>query len=400
MDFSRIDLDDDGRSFAAHVGEQLDQIVTEDVHETERRTGDGFNESLHLELGSRGWVMPTWPVDQGGAGLTRRQARILELELACRQAPCILSRTTELVWSAVAEFGQQQLVSELAPEVACGNVRICLGYTEPDGGSDMAAANVRAERSGDKWVINGSKVYTTGAHLAQYVFLLTRSNVTVSKYRGLTMFLVPLDTLGIDIQPIFTYGTERTNVVYYDDVQIADMYRIGPVDGGWTVVHGPLDEEHSVGGSSDGLENTSIGTLFLRQLERALEATVEWAHANTRPDGLPLAHDPVVRNCIGRIAIALEVAYCTTGPMGRVAGSETLIKSISEIIDLVGPEALLAHGTEGAIAGGAIEYSYRWAQGTATYGGTVEIFRNLIAQQVLGLPKPVYTLKNTSPATG
>ena len=102
-------------------------------------------------------------------------------------------------------------------DVARGRVRFCLGYTEPDGGSDIAAAKVRAVQDGDEWVINGSKIFTTGAQNCQYVFLITRTDPTLPKHKGMTMFLVPLDTPGVEIQGIRAFSGERTNIVYYSE---------------------------------------------------------------------------------------------------------------------------------------------------------------------------------------
>ena len=140
------------------------------------------------------------------------------------------------------KYGQPELVAELKPKVAKGEVRFCLGYTEPDGGSDIAAAKTRAVQEGDEWVINGSKMFTTGAHMSQYIFLITRTDPEQPKHRGLTMFLVPTDWPGVEVHALQTIGEERTNITYYGDVRLPDLYRIGPVNDGWTVVHGPLDQ--------------------------------------------------------------------------------------------------------------------------------------------------------------
>jgi alkylation response protein AidB-like acyl-CoA dehydrogenase len=242
MDFSRVPLDAEGQKFLDEVRSFMTEHVTEDVLEEERRTGSGFNERVHLALGRRGWIMPAWPAERGGAGLDPVRARILELEMRRAEVPSITHGTTRLVLSAVEKSGQPDLVAELLPGVAAGTVRFCLGYTEPDGGSDIAAAKTRAVRDGDEWVINGSKIFTTGAQNCQYTFLITRTDPELPKHRGLTMFLVPLASEGVEIQAIRTYGGERTNIVYYSDVRISDRYRtirssIGRVPSARVVVH-------------------------------------------------------------------------------------------------------------------------------------------------------------------
>ena len=284
----------------------------------------------------------------------------------------------------------QNYAAKLKAEVAAGTARFCLGYTEPDGGSDIAAAKVRAVKDGDEWVINGSKIFTTGAQNCQYTFLITRTDPDLPKHKGLTMFLVPLDAPGVEIQGIWAFSGERTNIVYYNNVQISDQYRLGGVNDGWSVLHGPLDEEHSIGDTDDGLADISIGRAFLRPLEAALDTAIDWARD---PPGPTARGQPTTRPCWrgwARIATELEAGICTPGPMGRVKGSLALVEGAAELIDLVGPLALVCSTAPGVPGDGAIDYAHRFAQGTATYGGTVEVFRTIIAQHVLGLPRPTY----------
>ena len=120
-----------------------------------------------------------------------------------------------------------------------------LGFSEPEAGSDVANAQTRAVRDGDEWVINGSKMFTTNAHIADYVFLLTRTNPDVPKHKGLTMFLVPLDRDGVEVQAVYTLSGERTNITFYNDVRVPDSARIGDVDGGWRVLTASLMDEQA-----------------------------------------------------------------------------------------------------------------------------------------------------------
>jgi len=390
MDFSRVPLDGQQQEFLDEVRSFMAEHVTEEVHEEERRTGSGFNERVHLALGEKGWIMPTWPAERGGAGLDPIRARILELEMRRAGVPAITSGTTRLVLSAVEKFARPEVAAELLPGVAAGTVRFCLGYTEPDGGSDIAAAKTRAVRDGDEWVINGSKIFTTGAQNCQYTFLITRTDPELPKHRGLTMFLVPLATPGVEIQAIRTYGGERTNIVYYSDVRISDRWRLGGVNDGWTVLHGPLDEEHGVGRDTVKIADPSIGSSFLATLGRAIDSAVAWACTTNRGDGSRPIDDRLVRYRLGAVAMHMEAGLNTPGPMGRVKGSEALVRGAAELMDLVGPLSLLSEGTPDAEATGAIDYAHRFAQGTATYGGTVEVFHGIIAQHVLGLPRPSY----------
>ncbi|PAK28038.1 hypothetical protein CJD44_00925 [Streptomyces sp. alain-838] len=390
MDFSTVELTEQQRRFSEELRVFLDEIITPEVHEHEERTGDGFNEAVHLALGGRGLLFPAWPAEEGGAGLDPVCRRILALEMERYRVPHVTQSTTALVWDAVARFADPALAAELKPEVAAGRVRFCLGYSDPEGGSDIAAAHLRAVREGEDWVLNGSKMFTTGAHNCQYTFLISRTDPQAPKHKGLTMFLVPLDLPGVDIQAIRTYGGERTNAVYYTDVRVPDRYRLGAVNEGWAVLRGPLDAEHGAGRETDGLADVCQGRVFLWEFERALDATAHWARRAARADGTPVAEDSAFLDRFGRQIVALEAAVVTPGPMGRIAGSLTLIEGMPELMDLVGPEALLTRGAQGALAGGELDFAHRWAQGTATYGGTIEVFKNIVAQHVLGLPRATF----------
>ena len=390
MDFSRVRLDAGQQEFLDEVRSFLAEHVTEEVLEEERRTGSGFNQGVHLALGAKGWLMPTWPAERGGAGLDPVRARILELEMRRARVPSVTASTTNLVVKAVEKHGQPDLVAELLPAVAAGTVRFCLGYTEPDGGSDIAAAKTRAVRDGEEWVINGSKIFTTGAQNCQYTFLITRTDPELPKHRGLTMFLVPLASKGVEIQAIRTYGGERTNIVYYSDVRLPDRYRLGGVNDGWTVLRGPLDEEHGYGRNGAAqIGDTSMGSSFLQTLAHALDGALAWA-TTPRGDGSRPIDDRMVRYRLGLVAMHMEAGFATQGPMARVKGSEALVHGAAQLMDLVGPLSLLSEGSPDAGVTGAIDYAHRFAQGTATYGGTVEVFRGIIAQHVLGLPRPTY----------
>ncbi|WP_033292196.1 acyl-CoA dehydrogenase family protein [Amycolatopsis jejuensis] len=389
MDFGLVELTPAQQAFQREARAFFDEIVTDEVLEEERETGAGFNLDVHLALAARGWLTPEWPVGEGGAGLDPVCCRILHLELVYHQVPRVTAATTRLVWQAAERYlADPRLRAEVKAGVANGTVRMCLGYTDPDGGSDVAGARLKAVRDGDEWVLNGAKTFTTGAQNCQYTFLVTRTDPERPKHRGLTMFLVPLDSPGVEIQAIRTFGGERTNMVYYDGVRVADRYRLGEVNEGWTVLRGPLDEEHGMA-ARDRLADLSMGQGFLRTLEPAFAAALTWA-ATPAADGTRPADDPAVLARLGQIATGYEAALGTPGPMGRVKGAETLIAKSAELIDLVGPQAVLQPGAPGLLGDGALDFAHRFAQGTTIYGGTVEVFRNIIAQHVLKLPRPSY----------
>jgi alkylation response protein AidB-like acyl-CoA dehydrogenase len=387
MDFSAVVLTEAQQAFAEEVRAFLDEHLTQEVYAKRREQAYTFDDGLYLALGSKGWLWPRWRREDGGAELDDVCVRLLETELFRREAPLLSG--TPLIWPGVEAHADPRLSAELKPQVARGTVRICMGYTEPDGGSDIAGAKTRAVRDGDEWVINGQKIFTTGAQYCQYVFLITRTDPTLPKHKGLTMFLVPLDTPGIEIQALHTIGDERTNIVYYSDVRVSDRYRIGEVNNGWSVLHGPLDAEHYIGDTVSKLDDVSPSGYLAHQFEKSVEAAVRWARTVPDTDG-PTIDDKVFLAGIGRMLTEMEAGTCTPGTMGRVKGSDVARLGCEQLIDLIGPAATLPYGADGAISDGVIEFAHRDAQLTATPGGTVEVFRTIIAQHDLGLPRPDY----------
>lgn len=390
MDFSVIRLPPEAESFRHEVTRFLDDHLTEDVLEHDRRTGNGHCPPFHAALGARGWILPMWPVEEGGAGLDPLRARILALELAWRQSMWIsVSRLiTTTIALGVRAWASDELRQEILPGVANGTVLMCLGYTEPDSGSDMAAAKTLATRDGDHWVIRGQKMFTTGAQNAHFVWLLTRTDRQASKTEGLTMFLVPLALPGIEITPIDTLGGERTNTVYFDDVAVSDRYRVGPVGQGWRVVAGALDAEHRMGQIEDrGIgDDGNLGT-WQGLVHRLSDAGLRWAVTTRQPDGSLPIEDPLVRERVAQVALDAEVSFLPGGPMSKVMTAEALIRDAADLLDLVGPAGTLPTGEDGAVCDGEIEFMHRFAQGTAIYGGSIEIFHNLLAERELGLPR-------------
>ena len=385
MDFSAVVLTEAQQAFADELRALLDEHLAGDPQARRREHGGGFDERLYLALGAKGWLWPRWRREDGGAELDDVCVRILETELLKREAP-VHGGAARLVWPVVEAFGAPGLRAELKPQVARGTARFTLGYTEPDGGSDIAGAKTQAVRDGDDWVINGQKNFTSSAQNANYTFLLTRTDPTLPKHHGLTMFLVPLDSEGIERQALPTIGG-LDNTVYYKDVRVADRYRIGEVNNGWSVLRRPLDAEHNLGGQASKLADVSGGVHHMRYLEESVEAAIRWARDARGGDESAMIADPVFLAGIGRILAEAEAGFVTPGPMGRVKGSDVARLGCEQLIDLIGPAAALPYGADGAIGDGVIAFAHRQAQETALAGGSVEVTRNIIAQHDLGLPR-------------
>ncbi|WP_163889183.1 acyl-CoA dehydrogenase family protein [Mycolicibacterium hippocampi] len=392
MDFSRVQLDEDDREFLDETRAFLHGIVTEDVLARDRETGDNFDEGVHLAIGAAGYWEREWKADSERA-FSRVQRRIWELEKRRAHVPWVTAGTTAMIARSVEKFGTQELKDEVMPGVYSGHVRMCLGYTEPEGGSDVATCKTRAvrEADGSSWIINGSKMFTTGAHNCQYVFLITNTDPAAPKHKSLTMFLVPLDAPGIEIQGIRTVDGDRTNIVYYSDVRVDDRYRLGEVNGGWAVVREPLNVEHgAVNAADDGLQDVSIMMHQAGFMAAAADKAAAKA-ALPDPNGRRLIDDGAVAYRLGRSVARMEAALSAPSIFGRVALAQTMRDISPDLMDILGAASALPLGSDGAADDGAAEYVYRFAPLVGIYGGTLEVFRNMIAQYALGLGKPNYS---------
>lgn len=384
MNFGLLELDATQAAFEAEARALLEERWTPDPYvialDHDRPTPE-----LVEELARRGWVHPTTSPEDGGAGLGPVEAQLLTALFDEYRVP---TYNNDLVLPTLRTHGSAELKATVLPDLASGRKSFCLGYSEPDSGSDMAAARTRATRDGDTWVINGAKMFTTYAHESDYVFMLARTGPVEDKHRTLTMFLVPMDAEGIEVQPIWAMGRVRTNMTFYRDVRISDSFRLGPVNEGWRVVSEPLAAEHGKGGPN-GLEdlNGQMGAAFTRTLERLVQHTVDWAVRTTGADGRPLIEDPVVRRELATALLDIEVCWNTPGEFGKVTAAETLIRHADALADLTAPAGILDDGADGAIAHGLIGWARLFAPGTAIYGGTTEIYRNNLARGVLGLPR-------------
>jgi 3-oxocholest-4-en-26-oyl-CoA dehydrogenase alpha subunit len=390
VDFGAIQLSPGEQLFAEDVASFLDEHLTDDDLALERGGGEGHSITLHRAMGERGWVMPHWEPEQGGAGLDPTRRHILATLLRRRGAPWASRSTTTQATQVLQRWASEELKQNVLPGVAAGQVCIALGYTEPDCGSDLAAAATRLTLDGDDWVVNGSKMFTTGAQHCQYCLLLGRSDPGAPKHRGLTVVLVPLDLPGVEIRPIHTLGGERTNVVFFSGVRVSARYQVGPRTEGWSVLASALDAEHGETPDDSGLQeiNGELASMYVEALIRLARAALSWAGSTNGPNGRPLAEDSAVAVRLGQLVLDIETCRNTPGSMGKVLAADVLIRHAADFLELVGHAGLVPEGEPGAVQTGIFEWTHRYAQGTAIYGGTTEILRNVVATRVVGLPRP------------
>ena len=380
MDFRLGPNADELRAEAAAF---MEGFLTPERTEAYYRSGVSHDPDFTQELIARGWFAAGWAKEDGGAEREPLELHVFMEELMRHDAPTYANGVSLQVAKAIGYGGSELLRREVVPKILRAEVICALGFSEPGAGSDVANAQLRATRDGDDWLINGSKMFTTNAHLADYIFVLTRSNPDVPKHKGLTMFLVPTDSPGFEYQAVYTVSGERTNITFYNDVSVPDTYRIGEVDGGWRVMTAALQDEH--------------GAAFGIRIERLLEEAEAWAAESGR------IADPDVRARLARVAAEAEVSVLLqrrahwmteTGtipeaeaPMAKLFSSEALVRASEDLADVMGPDALRSYFDPTAPRNGYVEHMARFALGTTIYAGTSEVQRNIIAQRGLGLPR-------------
>jgi len=382
MDFR---LGEKAEKFGGEVRAWLAENLTREVMEAEERTGDGLDPGCHRKLAGRGWVAANWPREYGGQERDLYEMYAMEVELQRAGYPRNVLITTSLVGNTLRVIGSERQKREILPGIVKGELILALGYTEPHCGSDVADARTRAERDGDGWRIDGQKMFTTGAHLADYVFVLARTDPKLPKRQGLTMFLVPTSSEGFEAQAVHTIGGERTNLTFYSGVHVPDWLRVGEVNGGWDVMKVALTLEQGSG--------------YTGNAEILFGAALAWARSSGR------IADPRVRERLARVATRIQVATLlelrsvwaastqdrsarVAGPMAKLYSSENFVQAASELMDMLGPDALERGGGPGiGDAGALVEHFQRFCHGTTIYAGTSEVMRSQIAEAGLGLPR-------------
>lgn len=368
-------------AFADEVRAFFETALTPELKAIAHHSTEGHDPAFHRAMAQAGIAYPDWPARWGGQGRSAMEMTALGRVFEAHRWTRVPIGCTNMGARMVMRFGVPELQDEVLPRLADGSALSCLGFTEPESGSDMYAARTRAVRDGDDWLVTGQKMFTTGAHLSDYVLLIARTSPDKPKHRGLTVFLVPLTLPGVSVQPVHTLQDERTNITFYDAVRVPDRYRLGEVDGGLAVMAAAMEIEH--GGEGYHIHHHSL-----------MEAALSWATDGDRP-----IDRPEVRARLARVATHLLLAdlLCrratwqgeagrltrATGPMAKLFATEAYMADAADLVALAAP-ASLARLTP-ALA--EIEEKHRQSIGQTIYGGTSEIHRGIIAQYALHLPK-------------
>ena len=345
-----------------------------------------LEKELKAKLVAKGWLGMSWPREYGGQDASRIDQMIVEEAFVRDRSGVGLGGLEQA--SAIMSAGTEEQKEHYLPRLLSGEISFALGYTEPSGGTDLASLQTRAEADGDEYVINGQKMFTSGAHNSTHIYLMTRTDPDAPKHRGISIFLFPMDTPGMTYTPLWTIAGGRTNMLYLDNVRVPRTAMLGEKDRGWYIASSALNLGR--GGASRYYE-------YVEELEHVIE------FINTHKfNGHSLAENADVRNRLAELYAEAEVcrlflwrniSFESRGinpsyeiSSQKVWGPEFWIKSSQIITQILGPYAALTEDSELSPEAGWYAHKYLGgARGTFAHGG-VQVMRNQIARRGLGLP--------------
>ena len=367
------------------------ELLTPEVEE-QLAVGGGIGPDMRRvvkQMADDGWLGIGWPKEYGGQGRSALEQFIFFDESMRAGAP-VPMLTINTVGPTIMDFGTPEQKADFLPRILAGDIHFCIGYTEPNAGTDLAALQTRAVRDGDEYVINGSKIFTSLAGGADYIWLATRTDPEVAKHKGISMFVVPMETPGIKVVPMQLLGGHNINYTFFEDVRVPATSLVGGENNGWTLITNQLNHER-VTLCSPGI------------IERALADTRAWAQATKLADGRRVIDQEWVQVHLARIHAKLEflklinwkVAWTATqGHLDvadastiKVFGTEFYMEAFRLMLEVVGQAGYLTRGTPEAVLAGRLEMYARSLVILTFGGGTNEIQRDLIAIFGLGLPR-------------
>jgi alkylation response protein AidB-like acyl-CoA dehydrogenase len=379
----------DVRTFLAA---NLPDSITATLQEGDARKDEVWTDEIRAferKMAERGWQVLDLPPDGGVKSLTAIERYILLSELDYANAPRFMRATTVSVIPTLARAGTDENKAMWMDRLASADVTVSIGYSEPSAGSDLAALRTRAVLDGDEWVINGQKTWNSRGHISSHIWLLARTGALDGRHKGLSMFIVPLDAPGVEVQRVPSWGDHMLNDVFFSDVRIPRNHLIGQVDKGWATVMGAVGGERAFAGFANGLR-------------RIMDDFVAYCRT-TAFEGQVLAARPEVALGLAKLETDLELAdlisidIASRVDAGEQPDAEALGLKIftSELrtrmadfgMQMLGLPGLLDHDAPDPPLNGDMELLYRRSPPTRIGVGANELLRDVIAQRGLGLPR-------------
>ena len=391
-----LDYTDAQKELSAQLRAYFAELLPPHVRAEMGPSGEGnprFREIVR-QMGRDGWLGIGWPREYGGQGRGVLDQFVFFDEVQRANAPFPFV-TVNTVGPAIMEHGTDEQKQRYLPGILAGEINFAIGYTEPEAGTDLASLRTRAVLDGDEWVVNGSKVFTSGANQADYIWLACRTDPDVPKHQGISIIVVPTSAPGFKTTPIVTVGSVVTQATYYDDVRVPRENVIGDVNGGWRLITSQLNHER-------------VGLAALAGLTFRLYEDVEaWCretpaagahHPSARMINVPwvqtkLAHAHAQLEALRLLnwRMAAAVADGTLTPTDasavKVFGVETQIRVYRILLEILGAGSYVRANQPGALLKGEVERAARAAQINTFGGGVVEVLREIVATVGLGMTR-------------
>ena len=352
-----------------------------------RPTRDGAWQTWREALAKRGWIAAAWPKEYGGGGLSPLEQFILNEEFAEARAPQLGGSGTMMLGPTLIAHGTEDQKKQHLGAILRDEVQWCQGYSEPGSGSDLASLQTRAVRDGDDFVLNGQKIWTSGAHTADWMFCLARTDPDAPKHRGITYLLFDMKSPGITVRPLVNMaGAHHFNEVFFEDVRVPVKHAVGDINRGWYVGATTLDFERSSIGSAVGVR-------------QAVEENLKWMRAN-KAGMAPTDYESAKTMWTERwveagVAQLLSYRIISMQAAGKIPNSEASISKLfsTELSQRVARTAMKMLGMRGPLRESWVPFEgrvgdrYLESVPATIAGGTSEIQRNIIATRGLGLPR-------------
>ena len=351
-----------------------------------------FTRDMAKKLADKGWLTLAWPEEYGGQGRSIMEQVVYREEMSYWNVPGTDLGTGAISWvgPVLMIVGTEEQKQEHLPPIAAGERYWCTLYSEPGSGSDLASLQTSAVRDGDDYVINGQKIWTSSAHIADWGWLAARTNPDAPKHRGISLFMLDMKTPGVTVRPIVNMaGRHEFNEVYFDDVRVPAANLVGEEDRGWYTLAVALDFERS-------------GVGYSATARRTLETLTEYAR-ETEHNRQPLGKDPHVRRKLAQRYVETEVSRWLSykvawmqskglvpnaeASMSKMYGTELTQRVARTGMEILGMAGMLSQGSKWAPLQGYIQQSFLSSTSATIAAGTSEIQRNIIAQRGLGLPR-------------
>ncbi|MFM8303859.1 MAG: acyl-CoA dehydrogenase family protein [Actinomycetota bacterium] len=385
-----IGLTEEQERLRQEVRAYYDELLTPEVRAS-LVGGGGVGPAMRKvvrRMGEDRWLGVGWPTEWGGRGFTPVE-QFIWFDESMRAGAPVPMLTINTVGPTIMRFGSDEQKEFFLPKILNGEIHFCIGYSEPGAGTDLAALRTRADRDGDEYVINGQKMWTSLAGDADYIWLAVRTNQEAKKHKGISLFVIPMDTPGIKVVPIQVMGESNINQVYFEDLRVPATMRVGEENAGWQIITNQLNHER-VTLCSSGI------------VERSLTDVREWAQNTLLPDGRRVIDQEWVQLSLARVHARLEflrllnwkIAWASTtdtlhpadASATKVFGTEFYIEAFRLLMEIMGERAYLKDDAPGVELQARLEHQYRGLIILTFGGGTNEIQRDLICVFGLGMP--------------